>query len=224
MKSYVVNFIRHGMTEANLTGRYAGIWDIPICSEGEEKLKSLKDSFEYPDAQELYSSPLTRCMQTCNIIYPDSKLIVADGLKECSFGEWEGKTTQELSNDERYIQWIKSDRKTAPPGGESGIDFYNRICLVFEEIVNSLITRGVTSASIFTHGGVIMLILSIYGLPKADFYDWIVDNGCGYSVRITPSLWMRDKVFEVYKKIPQGASGEVSGEFKDLIESLKNNR
>ncbi len=224
MKSYTIHLIRHGMTEANLTGKYAGSWDIPLCAEGEKKLEDLKNSFEYPYAQEFYSSPLTRCVQTCNLVYKESKPIIIDGLKECSFGEWEGKTTQELLNDERYLEWVKSDRQTVPPGGESGSDFYKRICSTFEEIVNSLITRGVTSASIFTHGGVIMFILSTYGLPKADFYDWIVDNGCGYSIRITPGLWMRDKVFEVYQKSPLGASGEVSGEFKDLIENLKNNR
>ena len=54
-----------------------------------------------------------------------------------------------------------------------------------------------------THGGVIMTILSAYGIPKAGFYDWIVGNGCGYSVRITPGLWMRDKVMEVYAKVPK---------------------
>lgn len=224
MKSYTIHFIRHGMTEANLTGKYAGKWDIPVCPEGEEKLKNLKSSYEYPNSTEFYSSPLSRCVQTCNLIHPEVTPIIAEGLRECSFGEWEGKTTKELLEDERYISWVKSDRQIAPPGGESGSDFYKRICFAFEELVNSLVTRGVTSASVFTHGGVIMLILSAYGLPKAGFYDWIVDNGCGYSVRITPSLWMRDKVFEVYEKIPLGASGEVSGEFKDLIDSLNNKK
>ncbi|MBR0423703.1 MAG: hypothetical protein IJJ04_03625, partial [Clostridia bacterium] len=63
--------------------------------------------------------------------------------------------------------------------------------------------------------------LSKYGIPKAPFYDWIVDNGCGYSVRITPGLWMRDKVLEVYDKVPLGASGEIEGKFKSLIDNLK---
>ena len=65
--------------------------------------------------------------------------------------------------------------------------------------------QGNTSALIVTHGGVIMTILAAYGLPKAKFYDWMTDNGCGYSIRITPGLWMRSQVAEVFQKLPIGA-------------------
>ena len=73
----------------------------------------------------------------------------------------------------------------------------------FEALVESLLREGTTSAVLMTHGGVIMTILSAYGLPRARFYDWITDNGCGYSLRITPGLWMRSMEAEVYAKVPQ---------------------
>lgn len=220
MKSYVIHLIRHGMTQANLTGQYAGSWDIPLCKEGEEKLKQLKKNFEYPFAEEIYSSPLKRCLQTCEIIYPGISCIAVDGLKECNFGDWEKKTHSELKNDEHHIKWIENSNIMAPPNGESWEDLYQRVSVAFEEIVKSLMTRGVTSAAIVTHGGVMMTILHRYGIPKAQFYDWMVDNGCGYSVRITPGLWMRDKVFEVYDKIPLGADISINGNFKKLMDDL----
>lgn len=221
MKSYTIHFIRHGMTEANINGQYAGSWDIPICEEGKKKLKELKENFEYPNVKEYYSSPLSRCLQTCDIIYPEAKINIIDGLKEWDFGDWEGKTTEELMKDERYVKWIESGRATSTPNGESGKDFGMRVCKSVEEIIHSLVTRGVDSAAIFTHGGVIMSILATYGFPRAEFLDWIVDNGCGYSVRITPSLWMRDKIFEVYDKVPEGSNNKIEGKFKDLIDNLK---
>ena len=61
---------------------------------------------------------------------------------------------------------------------------------------------GDTTAVIVTHGGVIMTLLSVYGLPQAQPYDWRMDNGFGYTLRITPGLWMRDKVTEVCDRIP----------------------
>lgn len=222
MKSYIIHFVRHGMTDANVKGQYAGSWDIPISDDGRKKLRILKDTYEYPSVQEYYSSPLSRCVETCDIIYPEAEPIVVDGLKECDFGDWEGKTTDELSSDPGYLEWIKNS-KIAPPNGESWEDFYKRIAASFEDIVTSLMKRGVTSAAIFTHGGVIMSLLAMYGIPKAKPFDWMVDNGCGYSVRITPGLWMRDKVFEVYQKIPLGSNEEISGEFKNLIDNLKDN-
>ena len=221
MKSYTIHLIRHGLTEANLSGRYAGATDIPVCLEGEARLKNLKENYEYPNVAVCYSSPLSRCVQTCNIIYPEIKPVILENLRECNFGDWEGKTTEELANEDGYAEWVGSGRSVEPPNGESGLDFCKRISVAFENIIKELVTNGTSSAAIFTHGGVIMQILSAYGLPKAGFYDWIVDNGCGYSIRVTPSLWMRDKVFEVYEKLPRGYNGEIKGEFKKLIENAK---
>lgn len=221
MKSYVIHFIRHGMTQANLNGQYAGSWNIPLCEKGKEKLEEIKEKYDYPYVQEIYTSPLSRCKETCDIIYKSIKPIVVDGFKECSFGDWEGKTTEQLSSNPDYLNWVKGSGEVTPPNGESWNTFFNRVCKTFESVVESLMKRGVTTAAVFTHGGVIMTILSKYGIPKAPFYDWIVDNGCGYSVRITPGLWMRDKVLEVYDKVPFGADCEIEGKFKSLIDNLK---
>lgn len=65
-----------------------------------------------------------------------------------------------------------------------------------------MMTSGISSATIVTHGGVIMTLLAVYGLPQAHSYDWRMDCGYGYATRITPGLWMRDKVIEVYNTIP----------------------
>lgn len=45
-----------------------------------------------------------------------------------------------------------------------------------------------------------MTLLAIYGLPQAKPFDWVMDGGYGYSIRITPMLWQRDKVSEVFQK------------------------
>lgn len=221
MQSYVIHLIRHGMTKANLEGRYAGSWNIPVCPEGEEKLKNLKNKFEYSHAQKVYTSPLKRCIQTCSIIYPDSEPIVVEGLRECSFGDWEGKTPYELSGDSSHSEWMKKGNTIVPPNGESWEDMFKRVSECFENIVKAMMTERIVSSAIITHGGVIMSILHRYGLPKAEFLDWMVDNGCGYSIRITPGLWMRDKVFEVYDKLPVGADIELSGGLKNIIDNMK---
>ncbi len=219
MKSYTIHFIRHGMTEANLNGAYAGVIDIPVCKEGKNKLLELKNKYKYPESDIYLASPLSRCIQTCNILYPDINPQVIEGLREWNFGDWEGKTPNELLKDEKYKKWIESGRSGSfeVPNGESADEFGKRICATFEKIVYSMVSSGTTSATIFTHGGVIMSILATYGLPRAQFLNWVVDNGCGYSVRIMPSLWMRDRVVEVYDKAPEGSNNKISGKFKDLI-------
>ena len=188
MKSYQIHFIRHGATAANREGRYVGVTDTPLSQEGIGKLEDMNRRYSYPGAPVFYVSPLKRCVETCKIIYPQVTPILVPALSECNFGEWEGKTAEELKEDPKFQQWLENGQKTAPPGGESGEDFTIRVLNAFDKLV--------------------------YGIPKAGFYDWIVGNGCGYSVRITPGLWMRDKVMEVYAKVPKDLDEEQDGDLK----------
>ena len=214
MKSYQIHFIRHGAPAANREGRYVGVTDTPLSQEGIGKLEDMNRRYSYPGAPVFYVSPLKRCVETCKIIYPQVTPILVPALSECNFGEWEGKTAEELKEDPKFQQWLENGQKTAPPGGESGEDFTIRVLNAFDKLVEGMLRTGTTQAVVVTHGGVIMTILSAYGIPKAGFYDWIVGNGCGYSVRITPGLWMRDKVMEVYAKVPKDLDEEQDGDLK----------
>lgn len=203
MKSYTIHLIRHGLTEGNLLGQYIGSTDLPLAEEGVEWLERLKSKSPYPAAQVYYCSPMKRCVETLRILYPEAQPIVVEDLRECDFGDWEGKTAGELEADEAFAQWVNSGQAATPPNGESGGAFMQRVCSAFEKIVQGMLRSGTSSAVIVAHGGTIMSILSAYGLPRADFYDWITENGCGYSLRITPGLWMRSMVAEVYATIPE---------------------
>ena len=54
--------------------------------------------YSYPGAPVFYVSPLKRCVETCKIIYPQVTPILVPALSECNFGEWEGKTAEELKD------------------------------------------------------------------------------------------------------------------------------
>ena len=43
MKTYKIHLLRHGMTEANETGRYIGKTDLPLSPEGLAALLQLKE-------------------------------------------------------------------------------------------------------------------------------------------------------------------------------------
>jgi alpha-ribazole phosphatase len=221
MKSRIIHLIRHGITKANLNGQYVGVTDIPLCERGRQELKHLKETYSYPQATAFYSSPLSRCVETANILYPDAALNLVEELKECDFGDWEGKTSKELEKNENFIKWLKGGQVGAPPNGENKSDFGKRICTGFEQIVEKLLRTNTESAAVFTHGGVIMSLLSMYGLPEKKFYEWLIANGCGYSIQITPSLWQRDKVFEITEKIPKGNDEKLFGDFKYLMDQAK---
>lgn len=202
MKSYIIHFIRHGAIDETLSGKYIGTTDVPISDKGKMDLKKLDYEYRYPGTQVVFTSPLKRCTETCRILYPEQNPLSIANLSECNFGEWEGKTAEELKSDPDFEKWLAGDNSVKPPRGESNADFTRRICRMFESIVEGLMKTGTTESVIVTHGGVIMTLLAVYGLPQAKPFEWTMDNGFGYSLRVTPMLWQRDKVCEVFQTIP----------------------
>lgn len=208
MRSYVIHLIRNMPCEGNLEGRYIGRTESPLAPSSLGDLVELKKKFRYPQAQAFYASPSTRCVDTLRILYPEADPEVVLEMAECDFGDWENKTAQELKQDHKFLEWMEGGGQAAPPNGESGVVFLQRVCKGFETLVQNMMVQGQTSAVLVTHAGVITGLLSAYGLPRAQPYEWMCEPGCGYSVRITPSLWMRSMVMEVYQTLPQGEEGE----------------
>ena len=202
MKSYVIHLIRHGAIDETLSGKYIGTTDPPLSDKGKLALKKLAFTHAYPQPPVVFTSPLKRCTQTCAVLFPERKPLVIADLSECNFGEWEGKTAEELKGSEDFQKWLAGDNSVKPPRGESNADFVRRVCKIFESIVEGLMETGSTECAVVTHGGVIMTLLAVYGLPQAKPFEWAMENGCGYSVRVTPMLWQRGKVTEVFSRVP----------------------
>ena len=59
----------------------------------------IRDS-EYPEAQAYYCSPMSRCIDTLRILYPEAEPVLVDGFRECDFGDWEGKTAKQLAEED----------------------------------------------------------------------------------------------------------------------------
>ena len=224
MKTYQIHLLRHGITDGNLNGQYIGSKDLPLNDTGREEIRLLDEQYVYPGAAAYISSPMLRCRQTLEIIYPSVKPIEIAEFRECDFGEFEGLTAEELSGSKDFAEWLASDGSAAPPSGESGIDFGRRVCQAFEKIVDALMKTGTPSAVIMTHGGVIMTILAQYGLPEASMADWATDPGCGYSVRVHPQLWSAAKKVEVFQRIPLPREEEDEYETEYLIADAPEHR
>ena len=53
MLTYKIHILRHGLTQANLEGRYIGRSDPPLCEQGRAQLRELAAGCEYPSVQRL---------------------------------------------------------------------------------------------------------------------------------------------------------------------------
>ena len=174
--------IRHGKTEGNKLARYIGTTDEPLCQEGIEFLKKM----DYPKVQEIYVSPLRRCVQTAEILFPEKPVHI---IEECDFGAFENKNYKELDGNPNYQAWIDSNGTLPFPGGESREEFRNRNLRRFEKVVTSCIRSHVTEVALVVHGGTIMNIMEEYTDIQKQFYEWHVKNGGGYEVELDENMW-----------------------------------
>ncbi|MGN1416082.1 MAG: histidine phosphatase family protein [Oscillospiraceae bacterium] len=166
-------FIRHGSTPGNAEKRYIGRTDEPLSAEGISYIVRKK----YPPADIVVTSPMRRCVETAHIIYPDIVPVICGELRECDFGDFEGKNYHELSGNAAYQQWIDSGGEGCFPNGEAPADFRRRCVEGFLRRVKDF---GENDAAAFVvHGGTIMSVLSELAEPKRSYYDCNRDNGCG---------------------------------------------
>lgn len=183
-----IDLIRHGATKGNAEKRYiGGRTDEDLSAEGILTLQRMA----YPKRELLFVSPMKRCIQTADILFPGQEKIFAESLRECDFGEFEGKNFKELNGNPAYQAWIDSNGTMPFPEGESREAFRQRNLRGFEEAVSGMIKMQTVSASFVVHGGTIMNILEAYGVPKQEFYAYHADNACGYGVLLEESLWIK---------------------------------
>ena len=80
MKSYKIHLIRHGRTQANEEGLYVGRTDLPLSPGGLNALLALREGGGYPTAGRFFTSPLTRCRQTLEVLYPGCRQEVVEAI------------------------------------------------------------------------------------------------------------------------------------------------
>ena len=178
--------IRHGATKSNKRHAYLGNTNEPLSNEGGEQIIFYNEAGRYQKEKDnliIFSSPMLRCLQTKDILYPDTRAILLPEWKEIDFGRFEGKNYQDLNGDPDYQRWIDSGGVTAFPGGESRDEFVKRSMAGLEWCIECMEDYKQKSAVCIVHGGTIMAIMS--SLTGGDYYDYQVKNGQGYEIELS---------------------------------------
>ncbi|MGN0343309.1 MAG: histidine phosphatase family protein [Roseburia sp.] len=193
-----LTLIRHGATAGNRRGCYIGKTDEPLSETGIADIRGKAAREVYPRADILLVSPMIRCRQTAEILYPGYEMHPVSLWREMDFGEFEGKNYQELNGNPRYQRWIDSGGTLAFPGGESREEFCCRVRAGMEqalELVESLRQGTCLSVSAVVHGGTIMALLSSF--CGGDYFDYQCSNGEGFSVQLqADGQWVKGEKIE----------------------------
>ena len=175
--------IRHGKTKGNEEKRYIGITDEPLSILGRQELIFYKEQGYYPEVEGLYSSPMMRCRESAALIYPGQHQEIIAEISECSFGEFEGKTYQELKHQPEYIAWI--DGNGHPPAGEERQVFGSRVWEGLLTILEDSYKKGIEKAAVVLHGGSLMALMGTLLETPERFYEFQVKNGRGFCLEFS---------------------------------------
>lgn len=180
-----VLLLRHGQTQGNLEKRYIGKTDEPLLlddTESMRKISALQKRLEQEGiagSQKLFVSPMLRCRQTAELLFPGQEQVVIDKLREMDFGRFEAKNYMELSADPAYQAWIDSDGRLPFPGGEDRECFIRRTMEGFRQMTELAWQENCGQIAAVVHGGSIMAILSC--LMQDDYFAYQVPNLAGYA-------------------------------------------
>ncbi len=202
MKNYHISLIRHGRTEANDRGVYIGTTDYPLTDYGRNELIDKLDRFVYPRVERVYSSPLQRCTETAEILFPNRELVIAEDFRELHFGKFEGRSAEELLKDEAYREWMKGGMDAKPPEGESVAELSVRTYQGLYKILLEMMQEDFQHVALVTHAGVISNMLACFGIPKLDPKQIQTAAGEGFEIQINPQMWQQAQAFEILGVTP----------------------
>lgn len=109
-----------------------------LTPEGEEMAHAFANAFRETSWQAVYASPLSRAVATaaplCAALGVQPEL--CDELKEIGYGEWEGQTVAQVSEEfhDDHLRWTADPAWNAPTNGEAAIAIARRSLKVIEEI------------------------------------------------------------------------------------------
>lgn len=147
--------IRHGETAWNVDTRIQGQLDIGLNPLGRWQASRVAQALAGESINAIYASDLQRAWDTARAIADATAgaLHAQPGLRERSFGAYQGKTFNEIEATwpEQARRWRQRDPLWAPEGGESLVAVRERIL----PVVNALAARHLGEQIVLVaHGGV----------------------------------------------------------------------
>ena len=172
--------VRHGETEYNVQGRYAGSIDAELNQNGIRQAEQLGRELSRRRFDVVVSSPLKRAVKTAAMINAALHLpvILLDSFSERNMGVFEGLNREEAKALYPHI-WVRNISRNAdeaPDGGETIRQFDRRVALGLNKLTADYPDKCVL---LVCHGFTARVInRRIKGLSFADMHTFTLEN-CG---------------------------------------------
>jgi len=186
--TYLV-LIRHAQTDWNSQYRFQGHADTPLNAEGRRTIGPVTEALRGWEPARIYTSDLLRAREMAETAAGglDVEMESRRGLRECSYGGWEGMTLDEVRAQypEELERWQADEAAVGRGGGESLEQMQERSWSELESIADR---HAGQTVGVFTHSGPIRgAVCRIFDLNIAERYRFQVDNASLTVIRRRPS-------------------------------------
>jgi broad specificity phosphatase PhoE len=171
-----VYLVRHGQTAWNKEEIFRGRADVPLNESGLKEAELAAEYFRGKEVDAIYSSPISRALQTAEKIARvlGLKVVPHSGITDMSFGDWEGRPIREVEKNDpdRFRLWQEEPHLLKVPRGETLDEVRTRTMAALEEVISSHLQGTVILVShrVITK----VLICAILGLDNSHF--WQIDQ------------------------------------------------
>ncbi len=174
--------MRHGQTDWNRERRIMGHTDIGLNDTGREQCRRAASTLTGAGLTRILSSPLSRARESADIVASAVGVPIEhlEGLSEVMFGEWTGRTQEEIAEDPHAATRAADPADCPAPGGETMREVQRRGLESLEAV------RSGETVLVVSHADILRSLLSHFlGMELAEYRRIQIDNGALAGVTIT---------------------------------------
>lgn len=183
-------FLRHGATDFPEERYYCdSVEDPPLNTIGLKQAATWAERLKSKPVAAVYVSPSRRTQETARLATQGLSLPsqTLDGLRERSFGIWDGLTTEEIKTKHaaEWSGWKNDLLNFTPTGGESLVGFSKRV----DQTVQTLLSRHAgQTILVVTHVGPIRsIVAAALGMPLENLKRLVVGSCSTTQIEYTAS-------------------------------------
>ncbi len=176
---------RHGTTKWNEARIMQGWKDSDLTEEGIDHAKKLGMRLSSVDFDIIYSSHQSRALETAKLIrgIRDIEILSHPGLREMSYGRWEGMTLEDINKvyPEELFIYINRPKDYVPvdENGETYVDLIKRV----QGFLEDLRRKNLNRVLLVTHGIPLKVLIMISkDLSHEDFAKLPIYKGTALSI------------------------------------------
>ena len=180
----IVYLLRHGESESNREECYQGSGESPLTKQGQREARAASRRLKHIPFAAAFSSDLSRAYETACAIAKPHRISVkkAKGLRERSYGHWEGKRFDEIEQrwPALYRRWLIHPAQAHIPGAETLRELQTRAVKTFRQLIQSFGKKD--PLLMVAHGGWNRALLFHFLGLKLDHFWHIRQTNCGLNI------------------------------------------